>query len=101
MVYKSLPNDPDGHACCAAQMFLNEGDGVVFRGANGPWKTGDYEYHLKAPAAKDLLELVLKTYSEEHGGPRRSCSFMDRPISTMKSGMLSSRPRRRRQMSSA
>ena len=36
MVYKSLPDDPDGHACCAAQMFLNEGDGVVFRGANGP-----------------------------------------------------------------
>ncbi len=69
MVYKSLPNDPDGHACCAAQMFLNEGDGVVFRGANGPWKTGDHEYHLKAPAAKNLLELVLKTYSEEHGGP--------------------------------
>jgi hypothetical protein len=34
MVYKSLANDPDGHACCAAQMFLNEGDGVVFRGAN-------------------------------------------------------------------
>ncbi len=29
MIYKSLPNDPDGHACCAAQMFLNEGDGVV------------------------------------------------------------------------
>jgi hypothetical protein len=69
MVYKSLPHDPDGHACCAAQMFLNEGDGVVFRGANGPWKTGDYEFHLKAPAAKNLLTLVLKTYSETHGGP--------------------------------
>jgi hypothetical protein len=69
MVYKSLPHDPDGHACCAAQMFLNEGDGVVFRGANGPWKTGDYEFHLKAPAAKNLLALVLKTYSETHGGP--------------------------------
>lgn len=69
MVYKSLPNDPNGHACCAAQMFLNEGDGVVFRGANGPWKTGDYEFHLKAPAAKDLLSLVLTTYAETHGGP--------------------------------
>ena len=69
MVYKSLPNDPDGHACCAAQMFLNEGDGVVFRDANGPWKTGDYEFHLKAPAAKNLLALVLKTYAETHGGP--------------------------------
>jgi hypothetical protein len=66
MVYKSLPRDPDGHACCAAQMFLNEGDGVVFRGANGPWKTGDYEFHLKKDAAKKLLALVLETYSSMH-----------------------------------
>jgi hypothetical protein len=36
LVYKNLPNDPNNHACCAAQMFLSEGDGVVFRGANGP-----------------------------------------------------------------
>lgn len=68
MVYKSLPHDPDGHACCAAQMFLNEGDGVVFRGANGPWKTGDYEYHLKKDAAENLLRLVLATYSDMHNG---------------------------------
>ncbi|WP_225715431.1 hypothetical protein [Bradyrhizobium semiaridum] len=44
-------------------------DGVVFRGANGPWKTGDYEFHLKAPAAKNLLALVLNTYAETHGSP--------------------------------
>jgi hypothetical protein len=25
-------------------MFLNEGDAVVFRGANGPWKTGDLSF---------------------------------------------------------
>lgn len=69
LVYKNLPNDPNGHACCAAQMFLNEGDGVVFRGANGPWKTGDDEYHLKRQAANDLLGKVLKTYAESHPGP--------------------------------
>jgi hypothetical protein len=69
MVYKALPHDPNGHACCAAQMFLTEGDGVVFRGANGPWKTGDYEFHLKRDAAKALLERVLETYAETHGGP--------------------------------
>jgi hypothetical protein len=27
---------------------LSEGDGVVFRGANGPWKKGDFDYHLNA-----------------------------------------------------
>jgi hypothetical protein len=69
LVYKNLPNDPNDHACCAAQMFLSEGDGVVFRGANGPWKTGDYEYHLKPYAAKALIEKVLETYREKHGGP--------------------------------
>lgn len=69
MVYQSLPHDPDGNACCAAQMFLNEGDGVVFRGANGPWKTGDHEFHLKEEAAKNLLKLVVKTYTEMHGVP--------------------------------
>jgi hypothetical protein len=69
LVYKNLPNDPNGHVCCAAQMFLNEGDGVVFRGANGPWKTGDDEYHLDGAAAKTLLATVLETYSESHGGP--------------------------------
>lgn len=69
LVYKLLPNHPEEHACCAAQMFLDEGDGVVFRGANGPWKTGDYEYHLKPYAAKDLISMVLETYAEKHGGP--------------------------------
>jgi hypothetical protein len=69
LVYKNLPNDPNDHACCAAQMFLSEGDGVVFRGANGPWKTGDYEYHLQHDAAKNLIKKVLDTYSDKHGGP--------------------------------
>lgn len=69
LVYKNLPNDPNDHVCCAAQMFLSEGDGVVFRGANGPWKTDDYEYHLKPEAAKELLAKVLETYAAKHNGP--------------------------------
>jgi hypothetical protein len=67
LVYKNLPNDPNNHACCAAQMFLSEGDGVVFRGANGPWQTDEFEYHLKPEAAKDLIKKVLDTYHEKHG----------------------------------
>lgn len=69
LVYKLLPNDKDENACCAAQMFLSEGDGVVFRGANGPWKTGDYEFHLKPPAAKELIGMVLDTYSSKYKTP--------------------------------
>jgi hypothetical protein len=50
-------------------MFLNEGDGVVFRGANGPWKTGEDDFHLTPEAAKALLKKVLDTYVEKHKGP--------------------------------
>ena len=67
MVYKLLPNHPQEHACCAAQMFLNEGDGMVFRGANGPWKTGRNEFHLRPDAAEDLLKKVLETFADRHG----------------------------------
>lgn len=69
LVFKMIPNDPKQHACCAAQMFLNEGDAVVFRGANGPWKTGDFEFHLKAQEARGLIAKVLQTFEEKHGGP--------------------------------
>lgn len=66
LVFKQIPNHPQEHVCCAAQMFLNEGDAVVFRGANGPWKTNDYEYHLKAPEAKNLVSKVISTFREKH-----------------------------------
>jgi hypothetical protein len=69
LVFKMIPNDPREHACCAAQMFLNEGDAVVFRGANGPWKTGDFEFHLKASEAKNLIAKVLDTFTDKHGEP--------------------------------
>ena len=40
---------------------------MVFRGANGPWKTGENEYHLRPEAARDLVVKVLDTYRELHG----------------------------------
>jgi hypothetical protein len=66
LVYKMLPNDPNEHACCAAQMFLAEGDGMVFRGANGPWRTGKYEFHLQPTAAQKLIQKVIETYCGKH-----------------------------------
>jgi hypothetical protein len=69
LVYKMLPNNKDNHACCAAQMFLAEGDGVVFRGANGPWQTSKYEFHLGAAAATNLIKKVLDTYTGKHKSP--------------------------------
>jgi len=69
LVFKMIPNHPKEHVCCAAQMFLNEGDAVVFRGANGPWKTSEFEFHLKPEEAKRLISKVLETFREKHGAP--------------------------------
>ncbi|HEV2226399.1 MAG TPA: hypothetical protein VGR56_06295 [Nitrososphaerales archaeon] len=58
-------------AACAAQMFLDDGDGVVLRGEYGPWYSPkDRQFHLTKEAAADLLTKVLKTY-EELGKPLR------------------------------
>ncbi len=80
LVFKLIPNDPDEHVCCAAQMFLNEGDAIVFRGANGPYKTGDYEFHLKAPEAKQLISKVLETFKNKHGSTPKEFFIHGRTI---------------------
>lgn len=68
LVYKRTnPIGENRHACCAAQMFLSDGDGVVFRGALGPWyspETG--QYHLDTSSARKLIEMVLQEYRRLH-----------------------------------
>lgn len=56
-----------GNACCAAQMFLSSGEGVVFKGAVGPWYSADKkEFHLPESEAAALLELVIHEYRRKH-----------------------------------
>ena len=56
-----------GEACCAAQMFLNSGNGVVFRGALGPWYSDrTREFHLNKGAAADLMRQVVSAYEKKH-----------------------------------
>jgi hypothetical protein len=50
------------NACCAAQMFLDSGDGVVFKGAVGPWYSGRGDYHLTRAAAKQVVQLAIESY---------------------------------------
>jgi hypothetical protein len=51
-------------------MFLNSGNGVVFRGALGPWRSSrDKHFHLSFKAAQELIGEVIKAYSKDHGGP--------------------------------
>ncbi|MBI2080076.1 hypothetical protein HYT84_04890 [Candidatus Micrarchaeota archaeon] len=57
-------------ACCAAQMFLDSGDGVVFLGEKGPWYSPeDRQFRLSKKAAKELIKGVLKNYRELDGKP--------------------------------
>lgn len=57
-------------ACCAAQMFLDSGDGIVFLGDFGPWYSDvSKEFHLSCDAAERLLTGTLKTYREQDGRP--------------------------------
>lgn len=64
LVYKRVETDPDETtACCAAQMFLDSGDGLVFRGNVGPWYNPyNKQYHLSSASAYDLVSKALTTF---------------------------------------
>ena len=64
------PQGTNRTAACAAQMFLNDGDGIVFLGEYGPWYSPkNNQFHLTAEAAHDLLKGTLDTYKQLHGKP--------------------------------
>lgn len=70
LVFKRL-NKAEGNknACCGAQMFLEDGNGMVFKGALGPWYSEDTrECHLDRAEARRLLETAVSSYADEHGG---------------------------------
>ena len=64
LVFKKLDHlNESKRVCSAAQMFLKDGDGSVFRGNIGLWQ-GDkpYEFHLNKKSAESLLGLALDDY---------------------------------------
>lgn len=69
IVFKKDPSDPDsGNACCGAQLFLGSGEGLVFRGAVGPWYSKKLkQFHLSEEKARELMELVIAGYKKIHG----------------------------------
>lgn len=66
-----VPNDPKEHACCAAQMFLIEGDAVVFRGAKRPIENRRLRLPPHSAGSKKLVAKVLDTFKDKHGAPPR------------------------------
>jgi hypothetical protein len=70
IVFKQDSSNPEpGMVCCGAQMFLESGDGVVFKGTPGRFKSDDKdEFHLPRETSKALMDLVVKAYRKGHGG---------------------------------
>jgi len=68
LVYKKIDSDEKSkNACCAAQMFLDSGDGQVFRGNIGPWYNPEKgEFHLKYKSAYELIAKALNGYKAKH-----------------------------------
>ncbi len=69
LVFKKLQDTSrkKGYACSAAQMFLDSGDGVVFRGNIGPWiSKNEKTFHLDRHSAKALLSIAVEAYYAKH-----------------------------------
>jgi hypothetical protein len=71
LVFKRIENARErNNACCGAQMFLSTGEGVVFKGAVGPWYSEtEKTFHLPKDKAAELMDLVIQAYSQIHGNP--------------------------------
>lgn len=69
LAYKRSEKDKST-ACCAAQLFLDSGDGIVFVGDFGPWYSeASDEFHLPPDSAEKMLRGTLSAYEEQDGRP--------------------------------
>lgn len=64
---KDETNSDVRYACCAAQMFLDSGDGIVFRGRVGPYYNPETkEYHLTKESAIQLVSKAIESFKKEN-----------------------------------
>lgn len=72
LVYKKLDgNESNRNACCAAQMFLDSGDGMVLRGNIGPWYNPETkEFHISKADAHNLISQSLESFSTKLGSSK-------------------------------
>jgi hypothetical protein len=69
LVFKRDETGTDNrYSSCGAQMFLDSGDGLVFKGTGGPWYSEETNaYHLNEQAAKQLVETAVRSYRDRVG----------------------------------
>jgi len=78
LVFKQDEKAEDSRtACCAAQMFLDSGDGVVFKGAVGPWYRNKRGlFHLDRRSANEIATMCMNAYADRNGGKCPSQLFI-------------------------
>jgi hypothetical protein len=68
IIFKKDAADPSGlNACCGAQMFLDSGDGLVFKGALGKWSSETKSFHLSRKDATELITSVIEEFKQSSG----------------------------------
>lgn len=69
LIFKRVPDKSNKRSVCsAAQMFLEDGDGSIFRGNIGLFKSEkSVGYHLDEESAEKLLDMALSDYFESQG----------------------------------
>ncbi len=68
LVFKKFQNiKEEKYACSAAQLFMDDGDGTIFKGNNGMWLSENKkEFHLDRKEACKLLDLALSEYKKNN-----------------------------------
>lgn len=69
LVFKEDASSTDGRsACCAAQMFIDSGDGFVFRSSHAGLRADRKgSFHLSEEGAAHVLKTALDAYREQRG----------------------------------
>lgn len=68
LIFKRDPSQVGSNACCGAQLFLESGEGIVFKGSMGPWYSPDSkQFHLSKDEAIKLMKRTLEAYRMEYG----------------------------------
>lgn len=61
-------NIDNTYACCGAQMFLTNGEGMVFKGMPGRYySTATREFHLTSEQAADIGARIINAYQAQTG----------------------------------
>lgn len=67
LIFKKDDHGISGNACCGAQLFLDSGEGMVFKGSLGPWYSNTTkQYHLSRAEAQKLMNRALDAYKDMH-----------------------------------